>query len=204
MLLHIEPRLFAPFRNVAIVDLAIKALGLRLAGGADLSTGRPYPNKRYAVAHRKNRTRKAFNGILIETSTPLDDFEIVTRWAVNAERVVTHHVRYRLLDHDFDAASEDTMFWRACCAELGGWSNRWPSPAPVQSRPMMEVLPREYDEREKPVTYQDTLDAESGWIIKRRQSYAMPTVESERILYTKLQERIPPLVAAFLPGGGQV
>src|SRR5262249_7944386 len=29
-----------------------------------------------------------------------------TRWAINAELVVTHEVEYRLLDQDFDAASE--------------------------------------------------------------------------------------------------
>ena len=49
MLLHIRPRLYSPFKNVALIDLEINPLGIHLAGGVDLATRRPYPNKHYAV-----------------------------------------------------------------------------------------------------------------------------------------------------------
>lgn len=199
MLLHLQPRLYSPCRNVAIVDLAIEPFGLRLAGGVELATGRPYPNKHYAIAYRKNKTRKAFNGILIEIPGPVDEWHMTARWSVEAEIVVTHHVDYRLLDHDFDTASEDQTLWYAACAELGGWSNRWPSPDLRQSRVMMEVVPREYHEREKPVTYRDTLDHERGLIVQRCQAFDMPTIERGRLTKPLISdaERMPPFESAF-------
>ena len=71
MLLHIRPRLISTFKHVALIDLEIEPIGLRLTGGVDLATRRPYRNKRYAVACRK-RGQEAVNGILIKTKTPID------------------------------------------------------------------------------------------------------------------------------------
>jgi len=198
MLLHLQPRLYSPFKNVAIVDVTIEPFGLRLAGGVDLATGRPYPNNHYAVACRKNKTRKALEGLLIEVPGPVDEWRMTARWSVEAECVVTHRVDYKLLDHDFDTASENQMLWYAACAELGGWSNRWPSPDLRQSRPVMEVLPREYSEREKPVTYRDTLDVERGLIVERCQTFRLPTIERGRLTHPRFRGcRFPPLEAAF-------
>lgn len=197
MLLHLSPRVYWPYKNAAIVDLEIETLGLHLVGGVDLITRRPFPNKRLKVACRKRGHNKAFNGILIETSGPVDEFDMVARWAIEAQTVVTHHVHYRLLDHDFDAASDDYVLLYPCSRELGGWSDRRPVSEPRQSPPSMEVLPREYGEGEKPVTYQDSLDGASGWIMKRSQSYAMPTIERGRIVAGLLGQRLPPLDSAF-------
>ena len=66
--------MFAPIRNVALVDLQIDPLGIRLVGGDDLATRRPYPNKMYAVACRK-QGQKAINGILIETAKPVEELD---------------------------------------------------------------------------------------------------------------------------------
>ena len=104
MLLHIRPRLFSPYQ-VALVDLEVSPLGLHLRGGVDLTTRWPYPNKWQAVACRK-LGNKAIDGILIETGKRLDEWRTTARWAVNASMVVTHRVHYKLLDHDFDAASD--------------------------------------------------------------------------------------------------
>jgi hypothetical protein len=201
MLVHIRPRLFSPFKNVALIDLEIDPLRIHLAGGVDLATRRPYPNKRYAVACRK-QGHKAIDGILIEARTSIDDLRTTARWAIESACFVTHHVHYRILDHDFDAASDDMMLWYAYCAELGGWRNRFPAWAkeipPIYAEPMMEVIPG-YSERRSAT--QDILN-ERGWIVDRRQTFSMPTIERERILATKLSERIPPLDAAFSAGSG--
>jgi hypothetical protein len=195
MLLHIRPRLFSPFRNISLIDLQIKPLGIDLVGGEDLVTRRPYPNKHYAVACRK-RGHKAIDGILIETESFVSELFYTARWAVEGELCVTHFVDYKILDHDFDAASDQMLLWRACCKELGGWSSRMPSGAerksPMVVEPMMEVV------AENVARHRLSEDAvESGWIMRRREIFVMPTIERERILQTELNERIPPIDMVF-------
>jgi uncharacterized protein DUF6012 len=198
MLLHIRPRLLSPFKIVSLIDLRIEPLGIHLLGGTDLTTGRPYPNKFYAVACRK-QGRKALDGILIETEKFVDQFSYTARWAVEAELGVTHQVDYKILDRDFDAASDSMMLWHRCCTELGGWSNRFPSGSettiPMTTEPMMEIDPRCFDNRR---SCEDTI--EGGWIVSRREVFYMPTIEPERILQTKLAERMPTIDMAFKLG----
>jgi hypothetical protein len=195
MLLHIRPRLFSPFKNVALIDLEIHPLGMRLRGGVDLITRRPYPNKRYAVACRK-KGHKAIDGLLIETAAPLDKLTTTARWAIEAAMTVTHQVHYTLLDHDFDTASDDMMFWYGRGFESGGWSNRCPASAkgvaPGPRAPMMEVVPPDSG---RPAT-EDILDGQ-GRISRRLQTFAMPTIERERVLKPRFNDRVPPLETAF-------
>ncbi len=196
MLWHISPRLLSPFKNVAIVDVEIRPLGLHLVGGVNLATRRPYRNNRYAVACRK-QGQKAIDGLLLET-TPLDDLHITARWTIADAIIVTHHVHYQLLDHDFEAASDDIVLWYACSAEFGGWSNRcpaWLNPTCLgYVSPVMEVDPHNLYQRMKT---EDILDEQSGMIISRRQTFAMPTIERDRLLSTKINSRLPPLSAVF-------
>jgi Family of unknown function (DUF6012) len=199
MLLHIRPRLFSRY-HVALIDFEVSPLGLHLAGGVDLATRRPYPNKWYSVACRK-LGNKAIDGILIETGQRLDEWRTTARWAVEASSVVTHRVQYKLLDHDFDAASDKMEFWCACCAELGGWSNRWPHGTKwlpsMACEPVMEIEPGSMQQQR---SSKDTIDVRSGWIIAREDTFSMPTIERERITETRLSERIPALGAAFIVG----
>lgn len=199
MLLHIRPRFFTRYQ-VALIDLEISPLGLHLRGGVDLATRRPYPNRWYAVACRKLGT-KAMDGILIETGGRLDELDMTARWAVEASKAVTHRVHYKLLDHDFEAASDRTLFWHACGEELGGWTNRWPGgtrhPYPMMYEPRMEVDPALSGQQRMS---RDIIDSRSGWIIAREESFSMPTIERERITEAKLQSRMPPLSAAFVLG----
>jgi hypothetical protein len=195
MLLHIRPRLLSPFKRVSLVDLKIEPIGIHLLGGVDLTTGRPYPNKHYAVACRK-QGRKPLDGILIETKRFIERMSYTARWAVEAELCVTHHVDYKILDHEFDAASDSMMLWHRCCAELGGWSNRFPpgseTKVPMTTEPVMEIDPRTVDNRR---ACEDTI--EGGWIVSRSEVFCMPTIEKGRILHTKLGERIPSIGLAF-------
>lgn len=194
MLLHIRPRLYSPCRNVALVDLAIEPLGLHLAGGVELATRRPYPNRHYAVACRKKGT-KAINGILIETAAPLDEFHTTARWAIEAQSMVTHDVHYRLLDHDFDAASDDMILWYACAS--GPWEDRWPTwartGAPVRAEPVMELHPPD----EQRLFTTDVIDDATGWITSRTQTFAMPTIERGRITGGDFEDRLPLPSMAF-------
>jgi hypothetical protein len=199
MLFHIRPRLYSPFKNVEIIDLQIDPLGMRLVGGVDLATRSPYPNKFYAVACRK-RGKKAIDGIFIETEAGVDELHTRARWAVDAALAVTHHVHYRLLDRDFDAASDNLMFLHACSAALGGWSSRWPENAkgipPVKAEPVMEVVPL----MNRVARSEDTYDGE--WITTRRDTFAMPTIERERLLNTKINHRMPTADEAFSAAKG--
>ena len=199
MLLHLCPRLLWPFKNAAIVDLEIRPLGLHLVGGVDLITRCPFPNKRYKIACRKGGHNKGVEGILIETVSALDEFETVARWAIEAETLVTHHVHYRVLDHDFDTASQDMTLWSAQFEN--GWADRWPDAvrniAPMKAEPLMEVLP---DDTDRPETW-DTLDVRTGWIEQRRQNFAMPTIERGRYLDNTYAEIPRPLLSAAFHEG---
>lgn len=195
MLLHIRPQLLCPFREASLIDLEIKALGIHLVGGVDLATRRPYPNKHYKVACRK-RGHKAIDGILIETEKPVDGFVYIARWAIAAEFCAHHRVDYRVLDHDFDAASDSMLLWHACCEELGGWSSRVPEAKktniPTVGEPVMEVVAENVDRRR---SVEDVI--EGGWIVRRHQKFEMPTIEPERIVRSRFDERMPSLDMAF-------
>jgi hypothetical protein len=198
MLWHIRPRLFSPFKHVTLIDLKIDPLGLFLIGGKDLVARRPYPNRHYAVACRKDG-RKAIDGILIETEKPDSELLVTARWAIEAELSVTHEVRYALLDRDFDAASDHMTLWRACVWDLKQqpWSSRWPDRLkgvpPVRAEPVMDVLPGRVRSSEP----EDLLDDTGEWIMRRRERFAMPTLERERIVTCWPNDRMPPLSSAF-------
>lgn len=128
MLLHIRPRLFSNFyRQVTVVDLRIGELDLHLVGGIDLVTRHPYPNHGYFVACRREGRNRSIDGIFIETAGRIEAFRCVTRWAVEAAWVIEHTVHYRLLDCDFDGASDDMTLWYGYYPEDGGWPDRRPA-----------------------------------------------------------------------------
>jgi hypothetical protein len=197
MLLHLRPRLFSlQFGIVSVVDMEIPSLGLRLLGNVDLTTRRPYPNKHYAVACRK-RGHKAVDGIFIDTGEPVEHIDCITRWAIDAKAVVTHRVRYTLLDRDFDSASDHMLLWWACSDSLGGWSDRHPRGKerflPVQIEPVMELIEARAD---RPNAH-DTFDETLGWIALREQTFEMPTIERERLLNSELNHRLPAITDVF-------
>lgn len=197
MLLHIRPRFLSLHASEAeLVDLQVEPFGLYLRGGVDLITGRVYPNRLYWAACRKTARRKFHVGILIETPGKVEAFSFTARWAIAADEVVTHHVHYRLLDAEHDAASDDTEFWCGNLEERGGWSSRWPvGMEPVagnEIEPLMEFI--DYPDKRPG---DDRLDGR--FIVERRQAMAMPTIERKRLLTmpTNMGERMPPIDSAF-------
>lgn len=200
MLIHIRPRLFSPFRDVHLMTLSIDPMKLFLFGHRDLVTRRPYPNKAYAVACRK-QGQKAMDGILLETEDKAKEFRYLARWIIEGRMLVCHEVDYKILDDEFDAASDDMKLWYACDKSLGGWSDRRPDYARdhfapgMYAEPMMEVeLGQDRPETE------DEIDATTGYIFFRHQTFVMPTLERERILNTRLTDRMPSINSAFRCG----
>lgn len=177
MLLHLSPTLRNEGRAVALVDVRVLPLGLRLIGGVDVVARRPYPNKTYHVVCRKFG-RKAVRGFLVVTPAALTSWTVVTRWALDAEVLVIHTVRYQLLDGDFDAASDSMTLWYGTDAELGGWSDR--IPACHAGKGTMVVEPR-------------MVAAPPD----RFETFRLPTIEPERLLNSVLDDRLPRLADAF-------
>lgn len=177
MLIHLRPRMYCPFKNVTLIDLEIEPFGLNLRNGIELRTGRPYPNRFHTVASRKVG-RRALVGILIETSKPVDEFQYAARWAVEAQLVVRHEVKFKVLDRDFDAVTDEFIAWHAFYGK--NWGHRVPKELEkpdAQHEPCMEVLsPERSRERD------DVVDQRTGLIMLRREVFQMPTIETERLL----------------------
>lgn len=193
MLIHLVPRLYdarstggQPFE---LVDFQCAELGIRLTAGTDITARRPYRNKRYAVVCRRTG-RRAINGLFIETAQPIRAFTAVTRWVCNAQALLSHRVRYEVLDEAFGAVTEDMSLWYAMCDTLGGWCSRWPD---GEQRAPLEVQPRL------------CVDEETAWYgTDQTQSMKMPTVERERLLFRIAHDphggpfsRLPALDSAF-------
>jgi hypothetical protein len=216
-LLHIRPQFFRTFlESVELVDMALEPLGLKLKGGVDVIARRPYPNKGYLVACRREG-RKAVEGILVDMHDAPGMLVSTTRWAIDAQLVVTHQVHYQLLDREFDAASDDMTLWYACEPEnigvspdsFKGWSNRRPAwtndLAPYLLEPKMAIMAIPRRDQEKALEAQTrtrTVDIanEKGLCIERSQHFALPTIERERITTLNAitrSMRLPAIGSAF-------
>lgn len=200
MLIHITPRFFTGNYAfpVQLVDVTVEPLGLVLRDGVDLAMRQPFPNKRLYVACRKVG-RKAMNGLLIDTgAVRLKEFEVVTRWAVFADDVVTHRVKHVVLDEEFDAVSTDMVLWYAMCESLGGWESRMPvlpvNASPASHMPRMAIMPEDRNQRTGDVV--DKLNA-AGIIEERREVFWMPTIQSRRLQDRRVDERLPDFQDAF-------
>lgn len=197
MLIHITPVLYLPGRAVELVDVIVQPLGLHLRGGIELLTGRPYPNKHFAVGCRSTRRKKAYFGILIDAPQAITRFQYNARWAAGADLLIHHRINYNVSDHDFDLATDFHVLWNSFSHERGVWSRRFPADAPdmLDDRltTTLKVIPQ------GPVRDTDVLNDE-GLIVGRTQDFAIPTVERERYLMVRSErdyERLPPLDSAF-------
>lgn len=202
MLIHLTPRFYTcelSGPNVELVDLQIPELRLVLSGGKDLATRRPYVNKRYVIGCRNIGT-KAIAGILVETPTAhVPEYTVVTRWAVDAEVVVTHRVQHLVLDRDFDTVTDSMVMWYAKCESLGGWRSRWPQEhrgaVPVSAQPRMQLSCA--PERTGIVADH----APEGFIAERAETFSVPTIERARLLgRCVVGERIPSIESVFKAG----
>jgi len=192
MLLHIRPRFFGNYRDVDLIGLAIEPRGLLLTQH-ELVTRKPYPNKWISVACARSQ-RRAVDGILIETVEHMDEFRTMARWAIDAQIAVSHQVDYRIIDREFDAASDNSILWSETFGELGNWRNRDPNPFSRRGSPTME-LERGMRRGSEIV---DEFDAATGLVIRRKEAFEMPTIERGRILEGRMFDRLPRIENAFI------
>ncbi len=197
MLIHLKPSIYTdnPIGPCSLVDLTCHEFGLKLVGGKDLIAGRPYPNKNWLVAYRKIG-RKAMNGFFIETQGFVREFNVITRWAVAANHIATHKVRYILTDDDFDTATEEMTLWGEFTPSFGGYKSRYPIGwnygSPMQSEPRMDVL-NEWD-RVGDIT--DKVN-QHGVLIERSEVFRLPTLERDRFTISHFRHRMPSIESAF-------
>lgn len=195
---HIRPRIYCPGIDAKLINLRIEGLGIHLKAD-ELATGRPYPNKRYRVGRRRIG-RKAVDGLLLSLSEWPPDIHIRAQWAINAEYVATHNIVYKLLDEDFEAASDDMRLWYADGGDPFGappkFGNRWPrfmkDMLPARAEPCMEVYPREPWQG-------DELD-ELGRVVERTGIFALPTIEPARFIgleHSREKIALPPIETAI-------
>jgi len=198
MLLHITPRFLTckvSGPDCEIVDVRIPELGLFLRGGLDIASRTPYPNRRLLAASRKTNG-KALDGILIETAGAVKEFTTISRWAVKAQLLVTHRVRYILKDQKEQAASDNMLLWPAAYWSKREWGARdliaptdW---TPSNTQPRMDFA--QGSDR-----HGEILDIiVTGIVIERRETIHLPTIERARLVAVRpVWTRLPPPETAF-------
>jgi hypothetical protein len=200
MLIHLIPKIFASqaAHPCELIDFSSPELDFTLLGGKDLMAKRPYLNKRYLVACRK-AGQKAMDGVLLDIPTIPNMFSTVTRWMVNGEYEVNHEVVYLILDDEFDALSDDPMFWGSRCAyaDKPERKGRWPegvNGTVCTTWPYMEVTPR----GNRAGDIFDILFDKR--VISRVENFPMHTIERERLLEKMADpdQRFPALKDAFV------
>jgi hypothetical protein len=192
MLLHLRPKIYSADILVDLLELSIDRFGVQLLRERDLMIGRPYPNKNYVVGCRK-QGRKAIDGILLKVDGPVDKFCLTARWQASGI-IATHRVHYTILDCDFGAASDKMMLWHKTRSGL-------PSRIPVYYRGCPPIYTEPVMHLEGPASARrltmDVVDIGTGWIADRTQSFAMPSIEPERLLDRESNPRLPAPEDAF-------
>jgi hypothetical protein len=194
MLYHVRPRLYFPFSGCTpqLKAYAISEFEIALNEG-QLRTGRPYSNKRYYVGHLKGR--RAVDGILIETGEVIEKFHSWALWEITAAIHVQHHVEYTLLDTTRDAASDCMYFWRGF--DEKGWESRLPKNCELHGRPSDQEPKLEVKRSERNLQHVSDEFARGGLITKRWQTFAMPTIERDRLMDLDLSDRLPRISSAL-------
>lgn len=202
MLIHLVPKMFFKYSNrISIESLEIPKLNLFLSSN-DLVARKPFPNKQYYVACRR-QGKKAIKGILIETNTHLDEFQVITKWAIEGENTVEHVVNYKIIDKDFTMMSDDFILMYASDSDvLGHFSSRWNTEnedfSPASGQPYMEFV----DSIKKGEQFEgrvvDTL-VFLNKIAKREEFISLPTIEVERFIQRgNRDERFPSIDDKFI------
>ncbi|KKY04216.1 MULTISPECIES: DUF6012 family protein [Xanthomonas] len=199
MLIHITPKFYHAHRRdlaVKLVDLRVTELGIELAGDRDLVARCPYPNKHYLVGCRKVG-QKAVSGILLQTSFHVPHYTVTTRWAIGADRLAVHVVRYEVLDEEFDCITDEMTCWYA--SGQHDWPSRWPvqdlpHKAPCYAAPRMALKDDSRSTSEFPQVKDTWSD---GWLVRREETFQLHTIALERFCHDGSNKRFPQLQDAF-------
>lgn len=179
MLIHITPQTIECAENcvISVKSVEVPELGVFLSGGKEVIQRKPYRNKRYLVACRKIGN-KAVSGIIFETNNFINEYTSITKWEIqiySQHFIATHIVKYKLLDNEFDLASDNILLWTG----FDNFENRKPpiynDAPPIKAWPCYDFL-----YRDRVGTFTDTYH-DDYLISKREEIFILPTVESERL-----------------------
>ena len=199
MLIHLSPQLLLakPADKCELLKVCSTELGIQLIGGIDVVGRRPFPNKRYAVACRREGG-KTVHGLLIQADRHISEFNVTTEWKLPDGQILTHSVRYVVLDEDFDTISDNMLSWYATGGSDGEREARWPQDSvytsPARSQPRMDVVAD--SGRSGIIT--DTLN-ENGRLVERQEIFRLHTIQRDRVLRPdfSIGSRLPFLSEAF-------
>lgn len=190
---HFTPQFFSDRKHgvIELIDVKCDEFDLRLKNGKEIVARRPFPNKGYQVACRKVG-KKAIVGLLVECDRIPSEFTVTTRWAVAAEEVLTHTVRYVMMDWEFNFASDRMSLWYP----EGGFPSRWPNipqyDVPAKTQPCMGIIP--WKGRQGIIL--DELGL-AGFLQKRHETFYMPTVPERRVEIWNRADCLPARSEAF-------
>lgn len=194
-IIHFTPQIMVPpsVLPLDLVDVKCEELGLALQNGREITVRRPWPNKHYRVVCRKVG-RKALLGLRAERPSIPTEFTVVTRWALAADDLLIHTVRYVVLDQDFDLVSDQISMWRASACRR--YKTRWPAESrhwsPVELQPCMSLVP--YKGRGGRIVEKTGL---CGLLERRHETLFMHTLERGRFETWSFAGRLPGPESAF-------
>lgn len=199
MLIHLSPQILLPIitDKCRLIKISCPELGISLTGGVDVVGRRPFPNKRYVVACRKEGD-KPVHGLLIQAPAHVPEFNVTTEWCLPDNTLLTHRVRYIVLDDEYDTISENMLSWYATSSTGGERESRWPEvsayTSPAKSQPRMGVVKN--DGRSGEIT--DVLNS-SGNLVERQEVFRLHTIQRDRVLKPEFRTgaRLPFLAEAF-------
>jgi hypothetical protein len=178
MKIHLTPTLFLRGdHQVSLNRFRIDAFNLDLKSN-DLKINRPYPNLNHIVGHSISE-KKNTAGLLFETQSIARKFDSESIWLVDGVEIL-HVVKYDIIDEDFDAVSDQMIYWYAFANDA---NKHFQSRIPIQycGTPPLEIQPKmEYKSTVFSHYSKDTLNDEN-YIIKRVNTLSLPTLESDRL-----------------------
>lgn len=185
MHLHLAPKIYAPNVSVApqLVDVRIPEIDLYLEAGLQLRTSKPYPNKGYIVASKKEE-RSASNGLVVQTPEFLSEFSVITRWCAYSNLTLTHVVQYEIIDDEFDAVTDLHTAYN--------YHKRWSYyDAPVATQPRMDLLTNnKKHQRGKANCIEDEYSFD-GVLVKRTEKQRIHTIKFSDLMSHELNQRFP-------------
>lgn len=200
MLIHITPRIYIPsaVKSCVITGLKIEQLGVSFSA-EQIATRKPYLNKRFHVACRRNN-RRATQGLLFSVGAAPREFTVECEWLINGSACAKHSVEYKILDDEMDAVSDNMLLWYADAGRK--YKLRWPhwaqSMSPMEAMPRMEFMAGSLPlqpHRKQPQHRSDLV--ESGRLISRQEVFGMHTLEKDRLFNLSYSDRMPNIWDAF-------
>lgn len=138
------------------------------------------------------------HGLLIQAPAHVPELNVTTEWRMPDNSVLTHRVRYVVLDDEYDTISENMLSWYATPSSGGDRESRWPKvsayTSPAKSQPRMDVVRNEG--RSGEIT--DVFNS-SGDLVECQEVFGLHTIQRDRVLKPEftIGSRLPFLSEAF-------